>query len=458
MPRRPLLQLVWIVALAVAAATPPGYAQGGAPRLSRADEAAALAWLRKAAHPLSSEAPSAEELKPLLARFDGARVIGVGEATHGTHEDVAFKAAVVKALASTGRINAVAFVTSFRSGQRLDAYVAGGPGTAADALREAGVPPAWMSEEVAGLLDWLRRWNVAGKDRLRIVGVDVQDVLRDTQAALALLAAFEPDAAGPLQDKWKDQLTVEQLQRPFAQVARGWTRSQWEGFFIAAQVLEDLLAQPTARLRQAPGYADARHAARAARLGLLTFEVGAAGTSSPNSAVEMELARDLSVGEQLLAIVGPPARAVFWAHDAQVARGATGRTAAYTTGDLLLDRLGTGYRTVGFAWRRGDFHALSRDAAGDVDPSAGLKAWNVTLPADSLGALLAKTGQQRAWFDLTELPAAPWSKRWRAHPYERGWVGFATGGEKAPPAALGHAFDILVYFDSITPTRLLRAP
>jgi hypothetical protein len=72
-----------------------------------------------------------------------------------------------------------------------------------------------------------------------------------------VLASVEPEAAGPLQEVWKDQLTREQLQQPFAQVARGWTREQWEKLFVAAQVLEDLLARPTARLAQLPGYADA---------------------------------------------------------------------------------------------------------------------------------------------------------------------------------------------------------
>lgn len=458
MPRRHLLQVACLAVFAAALPHAPGHAQPSSPatRLSGADEAAAIAWLKKSGHPLSSESPAPLELKPLLARLEGARVIGLGEATHGTHEDFAFKAALIKALAGAGRINAVAFITSYQSGKRLDAYVAGGPGTAAEVMRASGLSPAWISEEVAGLLDWLRRWNAAGEHRVRVVGVDVQDVLRDTQAALELLSAIEPDAVGPLRERWKDQLTPEQLRRPFAQVVRAWTRAQWEEFFVAAQVLEDLLARPTTRLRQAPGYSDARHAARAARLGLLTFEVGAAATSSPEPSAETELARDLSIGEQLLAIVGPPARAVLWAHDAQIARGAAGRTAAYSTGDLLLDRLGAGYRTVGFAWRRGAFHALSRDAAGNVDAAAGFKVWNVTLPAASLGAILARSGQRRAWFDVSALPGAPWSQRWRAHPYERGWVGLATGGERAPPAALGHGFDVVVFFDTITPSRLLR--
>jgi len=426
-------------------------AQPTASAAASADEAAALAWLRKAAVPLSSESPSPGELKPLLERLRGARVLGLGEATHGSHEDFAFKAALIKALVDAGRINAIAFITHFQSGKRLDTYVAGGPGTVAQALGESGLPPVWTTREVAELLEWLRGRNLASDSRIRVVGVDVQDVLRDTQSALAVLASVEPEAAGPLLEVWKDQLTSDKLQQPFVSIVRGWTRDQWEKLFVAAQVLEDLLARPTTRLAQQPGYADAKHAARAARLGLLVHEVGATGTSAPESIGDAELARDLSIGEQLLAVVGPPARAVLWAHDAQVARGETGRAAAYTTGDLLLDRLGSAYRTVGFAWQRGSFHTLA--------PGGGFEVLKLSLPGDSLGALLAKTGQRRAWFDLGTLPKAEWSPRWLAKPYARGWYGMAAGGDAAPPAALGHGFDVLVFFHTITPSRpLARSP
>ena len=456
MPRRYLLQFALIALLGAAApCTVP--AQQPPARLASADEAAALAWLKKSAQRLSSESPTAAELKPLLARLAGARIVGIGEATHGSHEDVAFKVALIKALAGAGRINAVAFITGYQTGMRLDAYVAGGTGTAAEALRESGLPPAWVTEDLAGLLDWLRQWNLTTRDRIRVVGVDVQDVLRDTHAALELLAAVEPEAAGPLQERWKEHLTPEQRRRPYPDVARTWTRPQWEALFVAAQVLEDIFARPTARLAQSPGYTDARHSARAASLGLLAYEVADTGTSSGESSADAELARDLAVGDQLLAIVGPPARAVLWAHDAQIARGVAGRTGAYSTGDLLLDRLGPGYRTVGYAWRRGAFQALCSAASGSPDGSAGVKANTTVLSAGSLGALLARAGQPRAWFDLSALPPAPWAKRWLAHPYERGWVGLTPGDERAPPVPLGHTFDVLVFFDTITPSRPLRA-
>ena len=377
-------------------------------------------------------------------------MIGLGEATHGTHEMLAFKAALTKALVTANRVNAVAFAINFHAGRNLDAYVAGGPGTAAEVLAASGVPAPWRTAEVVDLLDWLRAWNAAGSTRIHVVGVDVQDVLGDTQAALALLAAVEPEAGGALHDVWAAELTRDKLKKPFRDVVREWTREQWETLYVAAQVLEDLLARPTTRLSQSPGFVDARHAARAARLGLAAFEFDVGGTPTHLLPTDAYTRRDIALGDNLLAIVGPPARAVFWAHDSQISRGAYRASDAYNTGDYLHERLGSAYHTVGFAWRRGAFHV---NASTD---SHANRTTAVTLSDRSLGGLFKRAGQTRAWCDLTALPKAGWATRLRNQPLERGWFG-GPGSERAPPTALANGVDVLVFFDTVSPSQQLPA-
>jgi erythromycin esterase len=393
-----------------------------AARLSSADESATRNWLRRAAQPLVSSSPSAAELQLIVDRLAGARVIGLG-ATQGAYEETAFKASLVEALAAGGRINAVAFEVNLAGGRRIDDYVRGGPGTAADALRESGIGASDATAEVAGLLDWLRRWNLAGHDPIRVVGFDMQDVLRDTDAALTFLAPFEPAAAELLRESWKPLLTPETLRRPFAVQAAGWTREQWETVFTSAQVLEDVLLRPLETMRTAPGHQEARHAARAARLGLQVVEP----ESAPAISRAVDHRRDIALGENLLALAGSPARVAVWSNDRRLARGALQPIAAdaYNTGDVLADRLGAAYKVVGFASRRSG--------------------------ADPLGALLERAGE-RYWVDLAALPDAPWARRWRAFPYERGWP---AAGAMQPAVPLGNGIDLLVFFRTLTPPRPL---
>ena len=44
----------------------------------------AVRWLQTAAHRLAAPEPTAAELAPIVSRLSGARIIGVGEVTHGS--------------------------------------------------------------------------------------------------------------------------------------------------------------------------------------------------------------------------------------------------------------------------------------------------------------------------------------------------------------------------------------
>ena len=238
--------------------------------------------------------------------------------------------------------------TIHQTGRQLDAYAGGGAGTAADVLRQSGLPRQWVTQELAELLDWLRTWNATpANTRIRIVGADARDALRDTQAALATLSSLEPEAAGALQEIWKDVLSEGALRRPFVDVAREWKRPQWETLYVAAQVLDDLLARPTVRLSQSPDYMHARHSARAARLAMTVFE-----PNPDNGAGGAWDQSDVALATQLLAIVAAPARVVLWGHDAQLVRTGVAPGEAANAGDVLADRLGSAYQVVGFVWRQ----------------------------------------------------------------------------------------------------------
>jgi erythromycin esterase len=64
------------------------------------DARQAVAWIRHHAHPLPA---SGADLAPLAARLAEAPVIGLGEITHGSHEDMAFKAQLLRLLVEIGR-------------------------------------------------------------------------------------------------------------------------------------------------------------------------------------------------------------------------------------------------------------------------------------------------------------------------------------------------------------------
>src|SRR3546814_4189334 len=75
---------------------------------------------------------------------------GIGEITHGTHEDLAVKSALIRALIERGDIDCLVFELNRRVGERLQRFVAPGS-TETDpvaAIREAPVYTVWHTREL----------------------------------------------------------------------------------------------------------------------------------------------------------------------------------------------------------------------------------------------------------------------------------------------------------------------
>lgn len=83
------------------------------------NEDAAVTWLEQHGHRLAASEPTATDLAPIVAKFNSARVIGVGEVTHGTHEDQAFKVALIKELVRVGAIDTLALEANRVAGTGL---------------------------------------------------------------------------------------------------------------------------------------------------------------------------------------------------------------------------------------------------------------------------------------------------------------------------------------------------
>jgi len=91
-----------------------------------------LATLRTQAIPHAGADPKLPEddLAPLLEKIAGARIVGLGEATHGDHESFAFKRRLIQAVVRRHGFNLVIFERGVAEMGAYDRYVTG----ATDAL------------------------------------------------------------------------------------------------------------------------------------------------------------------------------------------------------------------------------------------------------------------------------------------------------------------------------------
>ena len=435
------------------------------------DEAIARSWITKAGHAFRPDALTQTDLDPLVRRLSGARVIGIGEVTHGTHQDEAFKVELIKALVRAGAIDTLTIECNRAAGDALDHYVGRGEGDPVAVIRSPSFFSIWRNDDFAGLIVWLRAWAIATGKPLHIIGVDLQDSGVDAAAALDFMARRDPAAAADIRsrlgalvtgaDGKPGSLVDWRLETP---------KASYDTALAAAAELKDRLANAPADWRDAPGYESARHAAAVAWQGLFTFENEYKGADTSKLAPAYYNRRDDFMAANLMEGLGA-GRAALWAHDEHVAARFGPRDDAQgwrALGNVLHDKLGTGYRTVGFTWSQAVIRAVTHKQGDPMPPRAARHFVETRLgnqrPGD-FGHVFDPLGGDGWWIDLSARPHTPGLDRWGARPLWHGFAGWfvdPTAWQTNPdddatnPPDFG--YDIMVWFRHMGPARSWPEP
>ncbi|GAA5196093.1 hypothetical protein GCM10023322_64240 [Rugosimonospora acidiphila] len=139
------------------------------------------------------------DLDILLDRIGNARVVMLGEASHGTHEFYRWRAALTRRLIAERGFSFVAVEGDWPDCDRIDGAVRLRPGASADpreALTVFERWPTWMwaNEEVADFCRWLRGHNagVGESERAGFHGLDVYSLWESLREILLYLRENEP--------------------------------------------------------------------------------------------------------------------------------------------------------------------------------------------------------------------------------------------------------------------------
>ncbi|MEU7905461.1 erythromycin esterase family protein [Actinoplanes sp. NPDC049118] len=140
------------------------------------------------------------DLDVLLDRVGDARVVMLGEASHGTHEFYAWRSAITRRLIAEKGFSFVAVEGDWPHCDRVDRSVRCLPAAPDDprlALLEFDRWPTWMwaNEEVVDFTRWLRAHN-AGTDESRRAGfhgLDVYSLWESLREVLTYLRAHDPE-------------------------------------------------------------------------------------------------------------------------------------------------------------------------------------------------------------------------------------------------------------------------
>ncbi|MFJ6252061.1 MULTISPECIES: erythromycin esterase family protein [unclassified Streptomyces] len=402
--------------------------------------------LERAAHPLRSTEPGGRtgDLRALSAMVGSAKVVGLGEATHGSHEFFAMKERVFRHLVEERGFTTFALEMSWSAGLRIDEYLQGGPGDPRRIATETLAGSPWEREEFVSLIVWMREHNRRRPGhRVHFMGDDLgAPKLGDHifERVLSSVGRTRPEVLSRLTELYAGLRPLDDifnyLRTPIAERRTNAVRAQEALDLVAGHRVADEDQAWTVR-----------HARNIAE----TFAFATVDLADPASVTAAERLRDRAMADNVLWWQRHTGhRVLLSAHNGHVGYLST-HPDMYprTQGAVLRDSLGSGYAAIGFSFAGGSF--LTKDAALDGE-------WKpVTVPAARPGMnehLLDRVGYRDFCLDLRTVPAA--ARAWfdRARPvYDAGSTFVA---DPLPSLALGRAYDALIHLHRVRAADKLR--
>jgi protein-L-isoaspartate(D-aspartate) O-methyltransferase len=167
-----------------------------APAQTKGDGAVAT-LIRETAEPIDDI--DATSVDALLERIGDARLVLLGEATHGTSEFYRMRARITKELIEKRGFDFVAVEADWPDAARIDNYVLGDPPRTSAEFTPFSRFPTWMwrNREVHEFVEWLRARNLEGERHRRVGfhGLDLYSLFTSIAVVLAYLEEVDPSAA-----------------------------------------------------------------------------------------------------------------------------------------------------------------------------------------------------------------------------------------------------------------------
>lgn len=101
------------------------------------------------------------------------RIIGLGEATHGTREIYNYKTEIIKSLIKNNNVKKIALEAYYTNAEDLNTYILKGKGNLKKILANLGFWP-YYTTEFKELIIWLKDYNKKTSNKITITGVDSQ--------------------------------------------------------------------------------------------------------------------------------------------------------------------------------------------------------------------------------------------------------------------------------------------
>ncbi|HEY0014906.1 MAG TPA: erythromycin esterase family protein [Longimicrobium sp.] len=399
-----------------------------------------VTWLAQNAVPFSTTDPGGDyaELAPLGAMIGDARIVGLGEATHGTHEFFRMKHRILEYLVREKGFSTFAIEATWAEANRLNRYVHTGEGDP-EVLLSNLYFWTWNTREVLAMIQWMRahNQNPGNAPKVSFYGFDMQHSRVAMDDAVAYLRRVDAAAADSAVGHYQCYRAFQDLPQrslpPYGGAVSAEVQARCHNGVVAVHALLARRADEFAAKSDRRAFDEALRAARV----VVQNEDMRAGPDDQRVRL-----RDTYMAENVAwlgDVAAPGSRMVLWAHNAHVSRRAP------YMGTHLTTRYGNDYRVVGFSFYRGEMSAVVQ--------GVGLSTASAVAAVDSsYEHQFHRLGLQRFIVDLRPLRSgAPQGAGWLLGPRLFRQVGAlynpATPEDFYLQSPLATEYDIMIHED-----------
>jgi len=291
----------------------------------------------------------------MFDRFADARVVLLGEASHGTSEFYRARAAITRRLVEHHGFDIVAVEADWPDAAHIDRYVRG--------RQRQPYPPdsferfprwMWRNAEMAAFVRWLKGWNDAAPTdrRVEFRGLDVYSLAGSIRAVLDYLDEADPDEAALARKRYACLTPWQEEPAIYGRMAIGSQKHRCEDAVV--KQLHDLMERRHEYLaKDGESFFEAEQNARIVRAAEQYYRV------MNRSSVDSWNLRDRHMFDTLKRVLehrGEGAKAVVWAHNSHIGDASAtmmGWSGEFNIGELARGHFGREAALIGFGTDRG---------------------------------------------------------------------------------------------------------
>lgn len=344
-----------------------------------------------------------------LDQLSSARLVGLGEATHGTREFFQMKHRIFEYLVEYHQHVAFGFEADFAESLYFDDYICGGVGDLEELMKTKMYFWSWRTQEVKQLLEWMRDYNTgkSEEEKIHYYGFDCQFTSYQPEYIQEYLTNTLPalwDSASQVMAQVKN-LSEEDYNTM--------TPAIYNEIKTKLESLENLLIENKEQLianSSSKEYEINKQLLNTIKQALIVNYYYYHGDYSINW-------RDMFMAENALWIAdffGQDAKITLWAHNYHIAKNPT-EWGGGSMGYHLKEKLNNLYQALGFSFSQGSFFAVEQVHSGGYT-SPKIRTISKEPLNNSINFIFHHASYPNFAFHLDAIPSGSEWSRWLESP------------------------------------------